>query len=51
MMDAETKRLVRLNVSLRLAHLPPDMRNQHKPRIVRDVIAQAKSLAAGGPEP
>lgn len=55
MMDAETKRLVRLNVSMRMAHLPADMRKQYKPRIVRDVIARAKSSdqipPAGGAKP
>jgi hypothetical protein len=48
MMDAETKRLVRLNVSLRLAGLFADMREKQKPRIVRDVITQAKSRPLEG---
>ena len=41
-MTAEQKRLVRLNVDMRLAGLFADMRAEFKPRIVRDVVRIVK---------
>lgn len=44
-MDAETKRLVRLNVSMRLAALPVDIRGRFRTRVTKSVIGEAKRRA------